>query len=161
MKKLIVFASLLLLAGFAKADMNKFKVPMDVNGYSDNSLMSAGVDNVYLVTSTNPVLVTDNSSTTIVSGFLHWVVLPSTANTAAWYLVLRDTGTANITSARLLPKLSPVCTSGTTLLTVPQIITFIPPVPFQLGLCANIEPVGTTAPNDGQSWGLGVRWKRQ
>jgi hypothetical protein len=160
MKKLLVFASLILMAGLASADMAKFKVPMDVNGYNDAGLKSAGVDVSYLVTSTTPALATDFDGTTITDGFIHWIVVPSTAAAVTTYLELRSTGTANVTSARLIPRISPVNMSGTAFLYTNQITVFDPPIPFENGLSANIVPAGT-APATGVEFAVGLRWKRQ
>ena len=165
--KHLAIISLLLFAchaiGFA-ADAPKFKVPVSNNRIADPGLQSAGVANVFLVTSTNGALATDNNGDTITDGFLYYVVLGSTDTLPAesLFLELRSTGTANLTSARLIPKIHAMETV-TAKRNVNQIVVFNPPIPFANGLSLNIGPATAldNAVNQTLEFAVGVRWKKQ
>ena len=159
MKKLL-FVGLLFIAARAHAATNSFLVPSDVNGVSDPRLKSAGVNKLVLVTSTNAALATDIDGNTIASGFIHYVILPSSVTIgASTFLVMRDTNTANLTSTLLAPYLWSVGT-GTGGNVSSPIVNFDPPIPFTNGLSLNLGAAGST-PATGGGWGVGVRWKRR
>ena len=165
--KHLAIISLLLFAchaiGFAAA-APEFKVPVSENRIADPGLQSAGVANVVLVTSTDAALATDNNGDTITDGFIYYVVLGATDTLPAesLFLELRSTDTANLTSARLIPKIHAMETV-TAKRTVNQMITFYPPIPFANGLSVNLGP--TTARdgivNQSLEFAVGVRWKKQ
>jgi len=163
MKKLLVIGLLFGFVGMAHADLDKFTIPKDRFGTADPSLKAAGVDIAFLVTSTTPALLTDSESVTLDDGFIHWVILGSTDTLPAGglFLEIRSTNTANITSARLIPRLqateNSLGTSGT-----PQVVTFDPPISFSDSLSVNIGPAATVP--DGAvptEFAIGVRWKQQ
>lgn len=169
MKKTLIAAFLIMgMVGVSKAAAPKFKVPVSVNSIANPTLESAGVEKAYLVNSTAPALVTDSAGITMSDGFVYWIMVPSTSTTQnSVYCELRDTATANITSARLVPPI-PVNVNVSTIAATtfiggaPQnaIINFNPPLPFTNGLSVNLTPYGT-APAAGIEYAIGVRWKRQ
>lgn len=168
MKKTLIAAFLIMgMAGVSKAAAPKFKVPVSVNSIANPSLESAGVEKAYLVNSTAPALVTDSAGITMSDGFVYWIMVPSTSTLPNnVYCEIRDTATANITSARLIPPVPVnVVLSTSNALYVggqPQnaIINFNPPLPFTNGLSVNLTPFGA-APGSGIEYAIGVRWKRQ
>lgn len=164
MKKIILVTSLLVVCAIPSfATTRKFKVHTDINGVSAVSPKWSGINNLVLVTSTNAALATDVDGTTITDGFIDYIVIPSSftgqsATTGASFLVMRDTGTANLTSTLLSPYI--ISPSAAALSTAPasQMLLFDPPIPFKNGLSLNLGPA-LVAPLTGQGFGVGVRWK--
>jgi len=155
--KLFVASLFVMVAGMAyAAPQARFTIPVSDNRLSDLDLLNAGVQVASLVTSTTPALATDSDGNTITDGFVHWIMLPSTAATTV-FLELRSTGTANTSSARLIP---PVVTD-TAGATAPKtfIVRFNPPIPFSNGLSMNLLPAG--AAPVGSEYSVGIRWKRK
>ena len=158
MKKLILFVSLLLMAGMASAQLRKFAVPVSVNAIGDPTASSAGVEISYLVTSTTPVLATDHDDTTFTEGLVCWVIMPATAAATTSFLVMRDTATANITSTHLVPGIAPLLNTANE----NQTMYFNPPIPFYHGLSLNIGmSTQLTAAASGTEFAVGIRWKKQ
>ena len=161
-KYLLLFVLAFSLIGLGDA-ATKFKIPKDEQGNLDAGLRVAGVNVVQLVTSTNPALASDNAGTTFTEGYIYWVILASTDTLPATglYLELRSSATANVTSARLVPRISAIENlAGNS--TESQIVTFDPPVPFNNGLSVNLGPVGDNVhASDNFEYGVGIRWKRE
>ena len=165
--KHLLFAGLLLFSVHAISFAGpgpKFRVPVSNNRVADPGLKSAGVANLVLVTSTNAALATDNNGDAITDGFVYYVILGSSDTLPAdsLYLELRSTGTANLTSARLIPRIHAMETV-TAKRNVGQMITFDPPVPFSNGLSVNLGPATAVdgVVNQVLEFGVGVRWKKQ
>ncbi len=159
MKKLLLSVLLMGMASMLHAAQPDFIVPVSVNGIADPGLKSAGLETVKLVTSSNAVLVTDRDGTTITDGWIHWIVRPSTAANGT-FLEMRDTATANLGSARIIPQIAPV-TIAISSATQPIILTFDPPIPFYNGLSVNTLPAGASGSVVGTEYAVGVRWKKQ
>lgn len=155
MKKLLTFGFALLIGAAVHAANENFKVPLDIGNIPDPGLRSAGVNNLVLVTSTNAALATDADGTTITRGFVHYVIVPSSETVSAvnsHFVIMRDTGTANLTSTVMAPRIWAGDLDNRT----PQILYFDPPIPFYNGLSLNLGPAATT-PVAGYEFAVGVR----
>ena len=154
MKKLLL-VSVFLMTGplFAAGDAD-FIIPKSDNNVMDLYLKSTGVEKALLVTSTIPALATDRLGTTMTAGLIYWIISPSTAAATSVFCELRDTATANTTSASLIPR-TPTAVNGAAGATS-NIIVFDPPVPFYNGLSVNLLPLGA-APNGGIEFAVGIR----
>jgi len=155
MKKIILFLGLATLCGSLMAAQPKFKIPSDANNVKDIDRQWSGVETVYLATATTAELVVDANSNTITDGFVHWIIAAGTPTTGGDYLELRATGTANTTSARLIPRIFQheisADNSGN------QFIKFSPPIPFENGLSVNLN---STRDVDCE-FAVGVGWKQR
>lgn len=146
--------------GLASAGQPKFTIPISVNNIADPGLKSAGVEKCQLVTSTTPALMTDIDSVTMTEGFVYWIVVPSTTGATALFLELRSTDTANVSTARLIPKIQPsINASGAA--SAGRIIFFDPPLPFENGLSYNLGPAASTPDGSNDEYAIGVRWKKE
>jgi hypothetical protein len=165
MKKIIMTSLLLLgMSSLTQAAGPKFKVPVSVNNVSDETLRAAGVEKCVLVTSTDAALATDSTGSTITDGYIYFVIIGSTDTLPAGslFLEMRSTNTANLTSARLMPRIQAMETV-TAKRMIPQIVNFDPPIPFSNGLSLNIGPAGANPSGGPQvtEFGVGLRWKQQ
>lgn len=167
MKKILI-ASLLLLGtlgvGVVRADQESFKVPVSANRIADIELKSAGVEKCLLVNSTIPALATDRNGNTMTNGLIYWVISPSTIAVQSAYLEFRDTNTANVSSAYMLPPLPTNVTVTTTTVLGGQpygtVTRFDPPIPFYNGLSLDIGSSNANTANSGLMWAVGIRTKK-
>jgi len=141
-RKLVVFFGAMFCAGLVLSAQPAFRIPKDVDGVKDVGGSFGGIETVKLVTSTTPALVADADSVAFSNGLIHWIVLHSTDALATdYYLEMRSTDTANVTSARLLPRIYPVEQSSDT--AGVQVLSIKPPIPFSNGLSVNLGPTGS------------------